>query len=392
MANRLLALGVCVFSFGAWAQSGFELDLSEPEVPAEFRPTLGVVGVTAAENDPLLQDRARQLEAELLKAAQANASYGKVVSPADLARAIGGDSSAVRKCADYACFDALAKKLKVDRLVLGTVAKSGVASMLTVTGFDPGLQALVNSQVESGEKEEKKLIGGFAGLQGKSQAVKDKEFLKKATPVMFDVLQKINTPNGKLEIDTAEPSAVTLLNGNEIGTNSFSLVIQRGGYDVKVEAPGYLPYETRVTIEPQKVATVKVVLVAKPIEKPTGPVASAEERGTPMFKRPGLYLAIAGAAAIVVGAVIGAQAQAVGARAVDDNKDGIVDVSRAELKSAQQSATTANVLIAAGAVALVGGGLWVVYTPGPKGRSIDSGPSDASGPGVAMGVSFGGTF
>ena len=80
---RLLAgLSVALLSSAAFGQ-GFELDLSEPEIPAEFRPTIAVVGVTSNEatEDAVISARAKILEVELLKATTGNAAFGKVMNP-----------------------------------------------------------------------------------------------------------------------------------------------------------------------------------------------------------------------------------------------------------------------------------------------------------------------
>ena len=63
------ALPVVLFATTALAQDFEGLDLSEekPTTPVEFRPTLGVLSVKAADTEEVSISRARQLEAELLK-------------------------------------------------------------------------------------------------------------------------------------------------------------------------------------------------------------------------------------------------------------------------------------------------------------------------------------
>jgi len=358
---RWSAVGAVVLSSAVFAQ-GFELDLSEPEIPPEFRPTIAVIGVSSGEtvDDAIVNSRAKQLEAELLKSTTGNAAFGTVMNPAQVASELGADAAAARKCTDFACLDAIAKKLKVDRLISGLVTKSGPASLLTLHGFDRVLPEVVEELIESNERAEKAKIGGFAGIQGKSQAQKDKEFAKSAVPVFFEVLEKIKTSNGKITVDSGEATSVATANGAEFGIGSFEKVVPRGSYDIKVTAAGYEAYETRVTVEPQKVAPVKVLLAAKEI-KAAPPEVVAVASGTPVFERPGLYITIVGLAAVGVGLGLGVSAKNTETRGKPVN--GISPISRTAAKGAQTNAMLANVLVGAGAAVAVGGGLWFALTP-----------------------------
>jgi hypothetical protein len=391
---RLVALSLVALSSTVLAQ-GFELDLTDPEVPAEFRPSVGVLSVTSGEAAPdaVIDARARQLEAELLKATTGNAGFGKVSSPQLIAGNLGAASAASLKCADYACLAELARTLKIDRLIKGVVTKSGAASLLTLYGYDGALPELVIATVESNEKAEKAVIGGFAGIAGKSQAVKDREFVKKAIPVFFEVLEKIKTPNGKILVDSAEASAVTTISGQEGGIGSFDKIVQRGSYDVKVTAAGYNSYEQHVTVEPLKTETVKVVLVAREIQvKPV--IAEPTQTGTPRLMRPGLYIAIAGLIVAGVGVALGVTAKGTESRAVADAQ-GVVPITRAAAKSARTNALLFNVLVPVGAVMVAGGGVWFFLTPGvvAKKKTEEAPPAEnTGGGGFGAMVGYSGTF
>ncbi len=391
---RWSAVGAAVLSSAVFAQ-GFELDLSEPEVPAEFRPTIAVIGVTSGETgaDAVVDTRAKQLEAELLKSTTGNAAFGTVMNPAQVAAALGADAAAARKCTDFACLDTIAKKLKVDRLISGLVTRSGPASLLTLHGFDRVLPEVAEGLIESNERAEKAKIGGFAGIQGKSQAQKDKEFVKVAVPVFFEVLEKIKTSNGKITVDSGEATSVATINGAELGIGSFEKVVPRGGYDIKVTAAGYETYVTQVNVEPQKVAPVKVLLAAKEIK--VAPPAVVEVRsGTPIFERPGLYIAIVGLAAVGAGIALGVGAKNTETRGKPVN--GISPISRAAVKGAQTNAMLANVLIGSGAAVAVGGGLWFALTPNvvPVKKKEEAPPveKDQSGGGFGVMVGYRGQF
>lgn len=389
---------VAVVSSAAFAQ-GFELDLSEPEVPPEFRPTIAVIGVTSGEGpeDTVNGVRAQLMEAELIKAVSSNANFGQVMNPTEAASELGAGAAAARKCVDFACLEAIAKKLKVDRLVKGTVTRSGPASVLTLHAFDAALPEVVHGSLESSEKAERAQAGGFAGIQGKSQAQKDKDFSRKVSPLFFEVLEKIKTANGKITVDSAEASSVTLLNGVELGIGAFEKVVPRGSYEVKVAAVGYNTYEQKIVVEPQKVSAVKVLLVAKELEK--APVVVAEApKGTPVIMRPGLYIAVAGLVSLGAGIALGVGAKGVESRAIPDANN-IVPISRTEAKVAKNNAMLANVFMGVGALATIGGGVWFFLTPGiekvkkkEEAPPVDAAPVVVTGEGLGVMVGYGGSF
>ena len=375
---------------------GFELDLSEPEVPAEFRPSIAVIAVSSGEatEDAVITGRARLLEAELLKTTTGSAGFGKVTNSSTVASTLGAANAAALKCVDYACLSELARSLKIDRLIKGVVTKSGPASLLTLYGFDAALPEVVITQVESSERQEKAAIGGFAGIAGKSQAVKDREFVKKAVPFFFEVLEKIKTPNGKIVVDSREGASIATFNALEGGVGSFDRVVARGSYDVKVTAPGYNPFLQHVSVEPLKTETVKVLLVARELEVKLLEAAPAEN-GTVMIKRPGLYIAIAGLIVAGVGVAMGVTAKGIESRAKPD-VSGVVPVSRSQAKVAKTDALLFNILVPTGAAMVAGGGVWFFLTSGPVPvkRKVEELPAapPAEGGGFGAMVGYTGQF
>lgn len=392
ITRAVFTLAVSV-STAAFSQE-LGLDLSEPEVPNEFRPAIGFLGVTPEENDEALSARAKLLEAELFKLLSSNSNYGGVKNQAQVAAA-AGSAEAMRACTDYACLEGLAHKLDVYRLVGMRLSKSGPGSMLTIFGYDGALPSVIGSQVESGEKEEKKLIGGFAGIAGKSQAQRDREFVKKATAPFLEMLQKLGTPLGKLVVDCIDSAAVTTLRGKEVGAGSFEKLLPVGTYDLKTSSAEYLPFEQQVKIAPQQQFTVKVVLIAKPVEK--APVAVKKSSGGPTIAtRPGLYIAIVGAIAAGVGIYFGQMAKATERRSLELN-NGVSPITRADANWAKTEALMANIMVGVGAAAFVGGGLWFFLTPTPKASVAPVGPaapvdSDTAGAGFGYMAGVGGKF
>ena len=390
--KRIAVLTALACSAIAGAQEEMGLDLSEPEIPAEFRPTIGFIGITPAEQDEVLIARSRLLEAELLKILGGNQSFKSVKSPAEAGRA-GGSPEAARACTDFQCLEGLAEKMEVHRLIGGKLSKSGPASLLTIYGFDGTLQAIIGQQIESSEKEEKKLIGGFAGIAGKSQSQRDKEFVKKATPTFIEVLQKLSTPLGKIAIDVIDTNAVTTIKGKEIGTGSFEMVLPATSYDLVTTTTDYLPFETTAKVESLKSVPVRVLLVAKPVNGVPLAAKKTDDGRPSAFKRPGLYIAIAGAILAGVGVAMGQMAKGTESRSKQLNEAGVSPVTRAEAQGARTQALLSNIFVGVGAGAFVGGLLWFFLTPTaapPAAAPPVDGESAGAGYGFIAGM--GGTF
>jgi hypothetical protein len=387
----LRALPLILAATAAFAQD-FELDLTEekPVVPVELRPTLAVLSVKSADGEDVSASRAKQLEAEFLKELGASDTFQTVIEPSGAKIALGSDFAKYDACVDYACFEAAAKALKVHRVVRLTVQKQGVGSLATMYGFDPGFNEVLVVGQESGEKAEK----AFLGVSGKSQAQKDKEFMKKMIPFLAQVQKALATPNGKIIIDN-DPSALATVDGVEAGIGSSEFIAQRGRRTVKATSAGYKPFEETVTVEPSKTVEVKVQLVAIPIEQVVvaKPVENPKDS---FFARPGLYIALVGAIAAGVGIGFGQAAQSVQNKLTAGGDP--VGVTRAEAKSAPTNALLANVLVAAGSAAVVGGVTWIILTPtaAPPAPAIKPGTiepveSQQPGPTGAM-LNFGGSF
>lgn len=340
----------------SWAQE-FELDLTEPKpkIPDDLKPSLVVLSVRPGDEDEVSLGRSRQLEAEVLKHLIQTDEFKTVIEPPDAARLLGPELAKTSvTCVDYACFDAAAKALRVNRAVRFTVTRNGVGSIVRVFGFDPGLNELLELQEDSGEKAEK----SFLGMGGKSQAQKDREFLKKVASFVKSSLTQLATPNGRISVDNVDANATVLVDGVEAGVGSFDTVVQRGPHTVKVNVDGFLPFEKTVTVEELKTATVQITLVAKEIK--VQKVAAAPSQ-TPVFLRPGVFIAAGGAIAVGVG--IGLGQSAAGANKAIASGTTPVPMTRSQAKAAATSALLANILVGVGAAAIAGGVTWVIVTP-----------------------------
>jgi hypothetical protein len=386
---RAFALLLSLAALPALAEDELGLDLSEAEVPEEFRPALAVVGISpVAGSEEREINRAKLLEAELMRQTTANTKFGRAMTPAEVIDALGPDAAAARTCAEFACLKALAEKLGVQRVITGNVSKGGATSLLTVIGADTTMTAVISGTAESGEKAEKQMIGGFSGISGKSGAQKDKDFVKKATPVVYEVLSKLATPLAKLVVDCFENTAETTLDGKIVGKGSFSMLLPHGVYKLATSGEGFLPFQKDLKLESMQVENVRVTLVARPLEKPVVAQKVQSTRATPIFQRPGLYVAAAGV--VMIGIAIGLGASTLSVSNKDVNGDGVLDVTRSQVKAAQGAAAAADVLYGLGGAAIIGGGLWLLLTPNPKAGAGPSGPrpSDEPDAGGASGFTF----
>jgi hypothetical protein len=368
------------------AHAQFELDLSEPKVPEPLRPVLLVLGAQAGDQDEVSLARAHLLEAELVKQATTSEQFKTVIEPAYAAQELGARAAEVKACATFSCMESLTRAARGQRAIRASVTRSGVGSVVSIIGFDPGLSELVVSTQDSGEKPER----SFAGVGGRSQGQKDREFVRKMVPFIIEVLGKLATGNGIIVVDNPETGADVSIDGVPIGQGGIEATVGRGPHTVRVTEAGFLPFEQQVAVDAEKTVTVKTLLVAKPIEAPKV-VKAPVPTGPPIYQRPGAYVALAGAIAVAVGLGFGAAAKSTERAAVDANGDGIIDVTRAQLKGAQGQATIANVLVGVGAAALAGGVVWVIVTPtvavAPK-TTIEPNETTSVGATLVVGGSF----
>lgn len=384
---RVLSLTALVAA--AALGQGFELDLSEekaPAAPTEFRPTIALLSVRAPEGDEVSVARAKLLEAELLKQLGQGEDFQTVIAPEAARQGLAELAPATDDCRAAECFAAAQRRLRVHRVVRFTVQKQGAGSLVTMLGFDPALAELVTQSQDSGEKAEK----AFLGVAGKTQVQKDREFLRRTSGFLGTALRALATPNGRIAVDNADPSALVTIDDVEVGTGSLGPIAQRGARTVRVTAAGYKPFEQTVTVEPLKTAEVKVTLVALPLDaaalqlkQPAGP------SGPSLFERPGFYLALGGAAAVVAGVALGQVAQGVKDRIAQGGDP--VQVTRVEAQAATAYAAAANVLVGLGVAAVAGGVTWVVLTP--TATRLEAGePTDSTPISTGWMLGVGGTF
>lgn len=369
-----------------------EIDLTDqPAVPAEFKPSIALLGVYASGEDAEGQaPRAKLIEEALQKAIEGSGSFGKIVDVATAQKAAPPVSIAT--CMSWACINTLAAKLDVHRVVVGIVERRGVGSFLTIYGYDSMLPEVLGVTVESGEREEKKQLGGFAGLTGSSAAQKDRDFVRKANNAAAPLLQKLATPLGKLVVDCFVASAITKLGEKPLGTGAFETYLPAGRHELTTTADDYKPFSAGITLEPQATATFKVSMVAKPLDHAVSLNDSAEY-GQPIafYKKPGTYVMAGGVAMVATGLVLGLMAKQTERTALASRQGNIVSIGRDDAKRAQTQALLSNVLVGAGGAVAAGGAVWFFLSPKYEAApAVDAAPSDGAGFGFTIGA--GGTF
>lgn len=373
MRNRWSWVLVSLLAASASAQE-FELDLSDdssaPTSPRELRPTLAVLEVGASDGDEVSTSRAKQLETELLSLLAKAEQFQAVLPPAPTAE----------HCADVDCFKRACATAKAQRGARVTVQRQGVGSLVTVLGFDPAEPQLIRVTIESGEKAEKT----FMGVAGKTQAQRDREFLRKVLPQLRSAFKKLAVANGKVVVDNRDPGTPVLVDGEQVGLGRVEAVVSRGPHTVSLGGTTYEPYSQSVTVKPLETVSVELKLVAKPLTQ----VVTKKSTSVPVFARPGLYLAIAGAAAAAVGVALGVSTQGVQQRIDAGGRP--VAVTRTEAMNAATNAVLANVLVGGGAALVAGGITWVALTPSRDVAPVGE-PTDHAGP-PTWTLSLGGTF
>jgi hypothetical protein len=385
---RLLVL--CSFVSGPALAQELGLDLSDAAdaVPLPYRPVIAIVSATAnaPSTDAVTATRAKLVEFELVRLAKQNEGFQAVVDPASLAEKLGPEFQVALKCVDWQCMDKVARQAGVHRLVYATVGKLEAGAILTLKIFDPTAPELLTVTEEYAEKAQRT----FAGMAGKSQAQKDRDFLKALAGPLVASFKRLTTPNGKLIIDNPDGTVGATLDDLSVGTGSSEHYLPRGPHTVKIKSDAYLPFEQLVTIAAGADATVKVALIAKALDVNAPGRRPAPRGSASIFARPGLYVAAAGLAALIGGLALGQAAKATEAKAATPDIHGIVPITRTEAKEAQLGALLANVLVGAGGAAIAGGGTWLVLSlrtakPGAVGGSAE--PNEV-GALIGLGGSF----
>jgi hypothetical protein len=387
---------ICLFGWLAQAQAQeLGLDLSEDELASidnRFAPSLAFTGIQPVGNRQAARTNRlnTEFQRELAQATQAG-RFSRVLGPKEVQPALKALHKTIAECKDKACLELLASTLGVDRIIAGSLTQSGPGSLLTLWAYDPVMSQPATETAESPEREQKEQTSSFTGLLKPSKAKTEAEFLSRSRSAWSRMTANLATGLGKLVVDAVESSTQISLSGKEIGRGSFEKLVERGQYSLLAEAEGFLPFKTDVHIRPNQVELVKVLLVAKPLDRPfdhrSWKDPESQRANKPIFSRPGLYVAIAGLAVAGAGVYFGHTAKSIEKRGIDTVGNGIIDITRKEANRAKLYALLSNILMGSGGAMVAGGTIWMFVAPG---KVAENPLDDVQRTGVVVGM--GGTF
>lgn len=334
-----------------------------PPLPSEYRPTLAVLEVAAADLASI--ERAQQLELELLSMLTSGEQFAPVTSPRELR---ARSSELELSCSELDCFETALARLKVQRVARLTVERSETGSRVTLLGLDPSLPEPVRVELDVEDD-----TGELEPLIPRTPAERDLEFLSKVLPRLREAFEELAVPNGKLVVENADPGLAVLIGDRPAGLGRVEVIRPPGDVLVSIGGSFYEPYDRVVRVKPGEVTTIELRLVARPVT----PLVVQKERYAGLMSRPGAYLAMSGLTLLSVGAGLGIATLVTADRLTQSP----VPVTRVEAMNVPSQAVLATFLVGSGAALTAGGIAWVALTPSkPRLEAAEpSGPGDAQG-------------
>jgi hypothetical protein len=330
-----------------------ELGLDLTHEGPNLQPSLAIVTVAVSEDDVEL---AAPVEQALAEIATASGLFSRIFSGDPLREVQPADGTLAQNCRESSCLTALSHRLGVDRVLIA-VLDSGE---LRTLAFDWAGAILVETALDGD------------GLGTANLALR-------LEPSVAPLLRKLSTPLGELVVRTNVEWAQIRWGSRLVGEGrSFQGAVPAGRHPVRITSGGYRPREETVTLAPAGKAELDAELEGEGDgdgERSRAPVAEDEKdelleeafdpKGPPvkpLWQRPALYTALAGAVVLAVGLAFGGAANSVGSRIQDPNGDGVVEgVTRAEVLAARRDVVLANVLGTVGGLGLGVGVGWLIF-------------------------------
>ncbi len=362
-AHRWFPLAVITLlaSPRAWAQEGgLGLDLTAEETPVaepapaslgldltapslDLRPTLAIAPFEleegALDSDAEL---ATWLETKLVDGATRSGAFARVIGPQEVTQTLGTSAEALAVCTQADCLGEAADTLEVERLVIGRIRRDADGPRLVVWGH--------RREAQDTAEQEIPLTG--EGLASAWTALRP----------AYRVVEGLSVKLVELTLQPSVDQAESRLGRRLLGPGPRKDLVPDGVHALEVTAAGYLPHRQELTLAAGGQQTVEVTL--QPV--PTRTVVAASPTRAPpppaILTRPGLYVAAIGVVALGIASGLGASVAAAQAGAVDADGNGVIDLTRAQMVSARNNASAANVLFMAGGLAAVGGGTWLVLS------------------------------
>jgi hypothetical protein len=328
---------------------------------------------------PMMQGLGSLVTQSIVRQAQKDKQI-TVITPDQVKVTLGEKGvSAVRDCLGHAdCVVERAGALNANQVVVGTFDRNEKSYLVKLWLIDLKSHRVVSTIDRS------ILIASRRLTTDVEEAIPD--FLKGKAEEM-----------GKLRITTNAKEATVFIDGEPSGRTPHDVDLKPGKHTVRLERKGYMAVERFATVEPDKVETLDVQMVAMPgfeeevaTEKPTAAKKPAETPGSeyhvPVVSWVLGGVAIAGAG---VGGYFGSNSKSIQDKASPAAADGSLPITRAQAINGQNYAHYANYcFIGAGVVGLTGVILAIVLgssTPAEK-PVIAPGAAPAAG-GAVLGVS-----
>lgn len=356
------------------------LDLTAEAQTAEqkpdLRPTLAVLGVGFPEG--VTPDRpnlflAEKVEAALLAQAKGSQLFLSVLVPSQVRETLGNDSAAATRCADPGCLDALAEKLGAQRIIAVQQVVDGSTATVKLTAFARGSDPTTIDLDSNGPVRA--------------------EFVGRIATISQQLIRNLGIQLSHLKVTTQVAAASVTLDDHPLGTGSVEKNVAAGDHTVRVRAPDYDAIEKEISLEPGGSAEVNAQLVPRPRE--TASVAktvpaSGPFTKVPVLQNPGTYIAAAGVAVLIAGAIVGGSVAGANSHNLDANGDGVLDLTRSDALAARQNAPWATALMATGGGLVAIGGVTFFVAPmfAPRAATVaavsSAGPSAGSNLGAQL--------
>jgi hypothetical protein len=182
------------------------------------------------------------------------------------------------------CLAAVGRALKVQKLVLGKLDRSGERFLVTLQLFDVGGER-IDLRLQKGLVGRDALVAEFPRLVRRFLGLKESEA-------------------GSLEVTASQPGVQILLDGVEQGVAPVKIErMAIGEYKVEARKTGFPPFQAVVRVEQDKLSTLAVVLGAEALVPPGG--GPAPKRSIKQIRWYTWTLLGVGAGGLIAGGALG---------------------------------------------------------------------------------------
>ncbi|NMO17098.1 PEGA domain-containing protein [Pyxidicoccus fallax] len=393
-APPIVLLALALWVHPAWAQEGgLGLDLSTDTPAQEESPG---VGLDLRDNDSTdLKPRfvllgldtperagAQQSSNWFRALARGAMSSGMVAWGSNIQETrerLAQGYAAATRCSEVACLSEPADALDADLLTSARLSLEDAGWTLRLWTYDRDRRVVVEDVVTG-------------------RNPRDAAFLKEAEAKLASRVMALARPRALLKVEVNVPQAVVKVGERILGVGSVEARLSPGTSQLEVSADEYSTFTRTLNLKPGQTESLEVRLEISgpapegPGDEAVGGLSKRGAGGPSIFKRPALYTAVAGLAAVAVGVVVGMGAKDVEKRGGDANGDGIYDLTRKERLDAQSQANLATALIVGGGVVTAGSVAWLVVVPTRSEPKTSVQPGGTGGASTALQLVVGGSF